>query len=372
MRRWISLSLLAVLLVLICSGLTILYFVFFGGSSVTMPDLTGESAIVAMERLQQLGLLPKVEEVDSYREPGIVLEQLPRAGEKIKRGRIAILKVSSSGERFALPDVRGMQYESALKKIEEAGFVAGDVIRIYDKDVPPGVVIAQSPAAPSLVPAKTRVNVLVSLGPNVGKRDVFPLPDVAGMNVNEAKKVLSEAGLFAKNVEYVDTTSTEQGIVMATKPKGGSQVTRGSQVTLVVSSGRAPQRQVAVVQQEKVPVPSKPVVVQESVQPKQENNTAQKEPAKPAKPVQPSPQPTQNKDTVEQKESKQAKVRYPVPPLSRPLKLEIKAIDKQGERTVLSKDVKGGEYITLNIPYTDQLVVTVYLGGEFVWEERYF
>jgi len=83
MRRWISLSLLAVLLVLICSGLTILYFVFFGGSSVMMPDLTGESAIVAMERLQQLGLLPKVEEVDSYGEPGVVLEQLPKAGEKL-------------------------------------------------------------------------------------------------------------------------------------------------------------------------------------------------------------------------------------------------------------------------------------------------
>ena len=159
---------------------------------------------------------------------------------------------------------------------------------------------------------------------------------------------------------------------MANKAKGGSQGTGGSQVTLVVSSGRAPQRQIAVAQQEKAPAVSKPVAVQESEQPKQENSAAQKEQAKPAKPVQPLPQAPQDKETGEQKENKQAKVRYPVPPLSRPLKLEIKATDKQGERTVFSKDVKGGEYITLNIPYTDQLVVTVYLGGEFVWEERYF
>ncbi len=148
MRRWVSLSLLVVLLVLVCSGLTILYFVFFGGGSTMMPDLVGESVIVAMERLQQLGLLPRVEEVGSYKEPGVVLEQLPEAGTKIKRGRVAILKVSSSGERFPLPDIRGMQYESALHKIEEAGFVAGDVLRIYDKNTPPGVVIAQSRAAP--------------------------------------------------------------------------------------------------------------------------------------------------------------------------------------------------------------------------------
>ena len=69
MRRWISLSLLIVLLVLVCSGLTMLYFVFFGGSSIAMPDLVGKSAIVAMENLQQLGLLPKVEEVGSYQMP---------------------------------------------------------------------------------------------------------------------------------------------------------------------------------------------------------------------------------------------------------------------------------------------------------------
>ncbi len=74
----------------------------------------------------------------------------------------------------------------------------------------------------------------------------------------------------------------------------------------------------------------------------------------------------------EQKEAKQAKIRYPVPPLSRPLGLEIKVTDKRGERTVLNKEVKGGEYIKLDVPYTEELVVTIYLGGEFVWEERYF
>ncbi|MGB4146417.1 MAG: PASTA domain-containing protein [Acetomicrobium sp.] len=375
MRRWVSLSLLVVLLVLVCSGLTILYFVFFGGGSTMMPDLVGESVIVAMERLQQLGLLPRVEEVGSYKEPGVVLEQLPEAGTKIKRGRVAILKVSSSGERFPLPDIRGMQYESALHKIEEAGFVAGDVLRIYDKNIPPGVVIAQSPAAPSRAPLKTRVNVLVSLGPNVGEHNVFPLPNVTGMNVDEAKKALSDIGIFAKNIEYVDTISTQQGIVMATRPKEGTQVTRGSQVTLVVSSGKAPQKPQtqemarvpgAVIPQDKVIVPSKPAVSSESLQSSQEKGAVKTEPAKTTE------LPLQEKDVSEQKEAKQAKIRYPVPPLSRPLSLEIKATDKRGERTVLNKEVKGGEYIKLDVPYTEELVVTIYLGGEFVWEERYF
>jgi serine/threonine-protein kinase len=379
MRRWISLSLLIVLLVLVCSGLTMLYFVFFGGSSVTMPDLVGKSVIVAMENLQQLGLLPKVEEVGSYQMPGVVLGQLPEAGDKVKRGRVVILRVSSGGERYALPDVRGMQYESALSKLEESGFIAGDVLRIYDGNVPPGVVIAQSPAAPARVPPKTRVNVLVSLGPNVGDNNVFPLPNVTGMNVDEAKKVLSEVGLFAKNIEYIDTISTQRGVVMSTKPRDGTQVARGSQVTLIVSSGKAPQKQPsqevvrvpgAAVSQDVVASPPKPAAKEPT---KPEGERTQQEEVKTEKP-QPKPADVSGQKGADeqQKETKQAKVRYPVPPLSRPLELVIKATDKRGERTILSKEVKGNEYITLDIPYTEQLVVTIYLGGEFVWEERYF
>ncbi|MEN2997295.1 MAG: PASTA domain-containing protein [Acetomicrobium sp.] len=379
MRRWINLSLLIVLLVLVCSGLTMLYFVFFGGSSVTTPDLVGKSAIVAMENLQQLGLLPKVEEVGSYQMPGVVLGQLPEAGDKVKRGRVVILRVSSGGERHALPDVRGMQYESALSKLEESGFIAGDVLRIYDSNVPPGVVIAQSPAAPARVPPKTRVNVLVSLGPNVGDNNVFPLPNVTGMNVEEAKKVLSEVGLFAKNIEYIDTISTQRGVVMSTKPRDGTQVARGSQVTLIVSSGKSPQKQPsqevvrvpgAAISQDVVASPPKPAAKEPA---KPEGEGTQQEEVKTEKP-QPKPADVSGQKGADeqQAETKQAKVRYPVPPLSRPLELVIKATDKRGERTILSKEVKGNEYITLDIPYTEQLVVTIYLGGEFVWEERYF
>ena len=81
MRRWVSLSLLVVLLVLVCSGLTILYFVFFGGGSTMMPDLVGESVIVAMERLQQLGLLPRVES-RLYKSRVLCWSNCPRPGQR--------------------------------------------------------------------------------------------------------------------------------------------------------------------------------------------------------------------------------------------------------------------------------------------------
>ena len=158
---------------------------------------------------------------------------------------------------------------------------------------------------------------LVSLGPNVGDNNVFPLPNVTGMNVDEAKKVLSEVGLFAKNIEYIDTISTQRGVVMSTKPRDGTQVARGSQVTLIVSSGKAPQKQPsqevvrvpgAAISQDVVASPPKPAAKEpakpdgegtqhEEVKPRNRNLSLQMFPDK--------------KADEQQAETKQAKVRYP-------------------------------------------------------------
>ena len=42
----------------------------------------------------------------------------------------------------------------------------------------------------------------------------------------------------------------------------------------------------------------------------------------------------------------------------------------KGERKV-EKEVKGGESILVNVPYVREAAVTVFLGGEFVWQDRY-
>jgi serine/threonine-protein kinase len=60
-----------------------------------------------------------------------------------------------------------------------------------------------------------------------------------------------------------------------------------------------------------------------------------------------------------------------VPPLTKPLPLKIEMVDGSGTKALLARDVKGGEFISLDSPFMTEAVVTVYLGGEFVWQERY-
>jgi serine/threonine-protein kinase len=66
-----------------------------------------------------------------------------------------------------------------------------------------------------------------------------------------------------------------------------------------------------------------------------------------------------------------AKVRYQVPPLARPLDLNIIMNDQAGTRTLRQQQAQGGEYISMDVPYTGNATVTVRLGNQQVWQEKY-
>ena len=70
-------------------------------------------------------------------------------------------------------------------------------------------------------------------------------------------------------------------------------------------------------------------------------------------------------------QGKAARVRYQVPPLSRPLPFRIEITDQSGTRILRDQTVNGGEYVSMNEPYAGSATVTVRLGGEMVWQERY-
>jgi serine/threonine-protein kinase len=46
-------------------------------------------------------------------------------------------------------------------------------------------------------------------------------------------------------------------------------------------------------------------------------------------------------------------------------------VDPSGKKTLLDRAAKSGEYVSLDSPYSRECAVTIYLGGEFVWQDRY-
>ena len=176
---------------------------------------------------------------------------------------------------------------------------------------------------------------------------------------------------------------------MSTKPKAGTPVKKGTTVVLQVATNRRREEPKAEkTPPETVDEPSGAVVVEQEpstirqvgpagpvqtvLTPRQQEVAAATGLATPpaALPGQENqPAPAQPKPGAPATGS--AKIRYQVPPLTKPLSLKIELVDTSGTRTILSRDVKGGEYISLDSPFNREAVVTIYLGGEFVWQERY-
>lgn len=361
MGRIVNLSLIIILLVLVGSGLASFYAIFIGGRNVEVPSLEGRSVTEALDEIQRLGLLSRVDEIDSSLPKGAVISQWPEAGAEVRKGKVILLKVSKGSKQVSVPDVRNLDYERASQQLREAGFVVGDVLRTRDDRAPAGTVIAQSPAAPALVPENARVSLLVSSGSAGGSASTTTVPDVRGKGEDEARRILRSVGLRVGGVSYVYNAMTAPGIVMEVRPAPGTTIPANGAVSLIVATDRKPQTQ-------EVASSPKPVIPGQAPQAKLDSKETEPDLA-------PKPLPEQKKEPQakpQEQPAKIAKVRYVVPPLSKPLALKMEMVDARGTQTLLDREVKGGEYITLDAPYAKEAVVTIYLGGEFVWQERYF
>ncbi len=381
--RW---AVVLVILVILISGSVAFYTVFFGGKDLVIPPLREMSVLDAVDEAERIGLEVKIEQVESSIPAGTVLAQWPEAGTKVRRDKSIILKISRGGNKKAVPDLRGLENAQALKKIQELGFSAGDTVKIHDDSRPAGTVIAQNPAIPAVVDDARKIDLLVSLGP-VPKDGRIPVPDIAQRDEAAGKDLLAQSGLKFGGAEYVSTQNTPEGMIMSTKPKAGTMVRLGDAVQIVVATNRRktePQKpETQVVAPGSAARPSGAVVVEEP--------PAQQQPRQvgPAGPVQTVLTPQQQElagatglpsgtppasvpaASTGPAPTGTAKIRYQVPPLTKPLGLKIEMVDATGTKHLLGRDVKGGEFISLDAPFVREGVVTIYLGGEFVWQERY-
>jgi serine/threonine-protein kinase len=141
-----------------------------------------------------------------------------------------------------VPDVTGNQLTDAIAILQQNGFSVGE--RRVEREAPTNEVLEQDPAASppgdqaslncaflNFFCSKPKVMLTVSAGPGSAK-----VPSTAGLTVAKAKESLEEAG-FKTQLENVHSEAVEEGLVIHSQPSGGETATRGTDVTLTVSSG---------------------------------------------------------------------------------------------------------------------------------------
>lgn len=132
-----------------------------------------------------------------------------------------------------LPRVLEMPEAKAREKLTALSFRPRLEGERPNDSFPQGTVIWQDPAPGTVLPPNAVVQLVLSSGPAL-----VAVPDVIGLDVPEASKIMAAAGV---RVGTVDTTSAgeERGVIIATRPAAGVGRPRGAAVALVVSRGPA-------------------------------------------------------------------------------------------------------------------------------------
>ncbi|MEW8978202.1 MAG: Stk1 family PASTA domain-containing Ser/Thr kinase [Symbiobacterium sp.] len=202
---------------------------FLDVPEVVVPDIVGMHITQAEELLRQAKLQRTiVSERYSDLDQLYILEARPEPGSVVKEGAVIELVVSKGPETVEVPNVVGMNIDQAKAALRTERFQIGN-IKEEVSSRPQGEVIAQAPLARTPVKVGSEVDLTVSLGPLI-------VPKVVGLKLEDAQKALAEAGLQAGTVDQRHDAA-EAGTVLASTPAGGTQVTPGQRVDLVVSAG---------------------------------------------------------------------------------------------------------------------------------------
>jgi Uncharacterized protein conserved in bacteria len=128
-----------------------------------------------------------------------------------------------------MPDVRGLDPETALQVLADAGVpVAGVTTTERPAAGPSGVILAQTPVFGTIDP--TEVLLVVSAPAAV--------PEVVGLEVGEAASLLIELGARVDRIEIFDPDA-EVGVVTAVDPVAGSDLPEVVRVTVTAEPGTA-------------------------------------------------------------------------------------------------------------------------------------
>jgi serine/threonine-protein kinase len=201
-------------------------FVSTGPPKVKVPTVKGQQWAQAQQALVNAHLKP-VEHVVPGNTKGQVTATDPPAGQSVPKGSTVRVNVMSGPELGTVPNVVGDTVQQATSALQVAGF--NYHLTYVKNDAPQGQVIHQNPAPSSSEPKGKTVTLEVSNGP-----PQVSVPSVVGETAQQAVGDLESQG-FQVNQQFVSVADpSEDGIVQAQNPNGGTTATQGTTVTIEI------------------------------------------------------------------------------------------------------------------------------------------
>lgn len=209
------------------------------GQEVEVADVVGLSTAEAEMLLQGQGLrMVVVDSTYSDKVPfGAIVDQDPKPHSHAKNGRAIYITINATTKRqVAMPNLQDLSYRQAETTLRGLGLRVDEnyeyrpsTYRDLVLDVKSG---GRSIRPGDKLPVGTKVKLVVGYGPGT---EQVTVPDVLGMNLQEARFALLSKGLTIGAVQYDEEDHT-QALVYRQTPAPGTRLTEGETVSLRLSA----------------------------------------------------------------------------------------------------------------------------------------
>ena len=207
------------------------------GEEIPVPNVVNMSVHEAIKALDDAGL---EYEVDSGKyepkfKPFQVLQIWPTSGSRVKGGRIITLKVNpKTWAKVTIPDVLDRYKGLAFRQLNQVGLSVGDTI--YEPNIQRDAVIRMQMNGQEVKPGMqvarfSIIDLVIGTGP---KRNV-PVPNLVGLTVQEAERMIAQNLFEVGVVEHEDGGMDKSDIIYYQDPEYGALRDQGMQIDLWAS-----------------------------------------------------------------------------------------------------------------------------------------
>ncbi len=209
----------------------------------TVPDFVGASLQEAMRLADKDRLRVEINDslfVPAY-EGGMILEQQPAAGSKVKSGRRIFVTVNSYRQKMVrIPYVTGYSLRQAKNILEVAGLEIEELK--YVDDIATNYVLDQKFEGQTITSTSDKE---VEIGSGItlvvgrsGESDIVEIPKLIGMSLADAKSRLWDRGLNLGTIKFgegINLLNRKNAKVLSQSPAYGNNVRLGTGISVSLS-----------------------------------------------------------------------------------------------------------------------------------------
>jgi len=242
----------------------------------TVPRVVGQTREAARAAVEQQGLLyAETTAASADVGEGRVVEQDPAGSASAPEGSTVAVVVSAGPSAVAVPELTGRTEAQALRALQDAGLLVGELDRVPDPRVAEGSVVRSDPSVGASAEPGSAVDLVLSDG-------TVEVDDYTGLPVLAAQEAVAALGLQS-SLEYQES-GQEENTVLDQRP-GRGVVPQGSTVVLVVATAPPPAPAPS-------PTPSPTATDTPTATPTEPDPTAEPTPTDGPTPTGPAPSPT--------------------------------------------------------------------------------